>query len=423
VLHGQGELEGHEGILRLARLKMLYHDADDALQAENDLAVALQLLETEAQHTGAPANVAACETVARSAHGVAKRRAELTRDLAQGVSPKELAQKLVQKPSFTSVDRRSNLSLAEYFEEYLDHGRPVIITDYEDRVLSGHSSWGWDEVVDACGEMEVMLSQRYKEARHLWAGLGHAGNPRSLRTWIADIRNGQAGTDAYLMDWGLVGRCSKFLASFNVPKYFVGDLWKRMPFNSSDSRDFFGRHPSLFAGAAGSGGALHVDSYASTFWQFLLRGRKRWTLYALPDELRRTLLYAGVEHEIMPHVPVPGETRTNGTLPLLDVAEEFKVVAEVGPGELMIVPFDVPHMVENIEDVLALSMNVLEDKAVPRLREELNARSCFSGDEALPANLQLLQGEVPPRDVDAIDTPFDSYRSYGPRPVAATGLA
>merc|ERR1719378_1699438 len=133
------------------------------------------------------------------------------------------------------------------------------------------------------------------------------------------------------MDWGLVNRCEELLERLTIPKYFAGDLWKRLDFNSSGATDLFARHPSIFIGRAGSGGSMHVDSHASTFWQLLLRGRKRWTLLALPDALRRVLLYAGVEHEIMPHYPRPGEPLPGDKLPLLAVTEHFKITAEVGP--------------------------------------------------------------------------------------------
>merc|ERR1719265_1533271 len=113
----------------------------------------------------------------------------------------------------------------------------------------------------------------------------------------------------YLMDFGLQGqgRCEALLADIKVPMYFAGDLWKRLRFDSEKTVDLYGRHPSLFIGAGGSGGTLHVDSHASTFWQLLLKGRKRWTLFSLPDLQRKALLYAGVEHEILPAYPGDGE--------------------------------------------------------------------------------------------------------------------
>jgi len=311
------------------------------------------------------------------------------------------------------VDRRANLSALEYIQEYAEKRRPVIITDYAAQLLPGHGSFSWDDMRTECGDMEVYLSQRLSEARHLWAGLGHASEKRPLSTWLDEVTAGRAANNTYLMDWGLAGRCDSFLQQFVIPKYFAGDLWKRLPFNSSGAKDFFARHPSLFVGPAGSGGTLHVDSYASTFWQLLLHGRKRWTLYALPDNLRRTLLYAGVEHEIMPLVPPPGNAAVTGDrLPLLEVAEEFKVQVEVLPGELMVVPHDVPHMVENIEPIMAISMNVADQVAVQRLREDLQARSCFSEDHAIAANLRVLDRAVLPVP-NEVDVPFSEYRTYG----------
>lgn len=407
------ENQGHDALLRLAKLKMLYHPAANLQQATEDVTVAARLLSEPLQPADADTEVKECRGVAESLSKVLEDRKKYTEELRSGVSAKDLAKKLHPQPAFQSVDRRKGLTVKEYFEEYVAKGRPVIITDYADRTLRG-GAWGWEEMVAACGDMEVLISERLDEARHLWAGLGFTNEKQTLAEWIGQVRGGQAPKNAYLMDWGLATRCDNFTQAFNVPKYFTSDLWKRWDFNSSEARDLFARHPSVFVGAAGSGGALHVDSYASTFWQLLLKGTKRWTLYALPDHLRRVLLYAGVEHEIMPLVPLPGRSHDAEALPLLDVANEFKVTAEVGPGELMVVPFDVPHMVENVEDVLAISMNVLHPPATPRLAEDLHARSCFSSDESLAANLRVLSEAPKPQEPAEQDVPYDSYRTYKP---------
>merc|ERR1712113_516644 len=88
--------------------------------------------------------------------------------------------------------------------------------------------------------------------------------------------------------------------------------------------DFFSTSPRVTIGAAGSGCDLHVDHYGGTFWQLLLKGRKRWTVYSLPDKLRRILMYAGADHEIFHMTPPVGQNNNSSHLPLLDVLEEFK---------------------------------------------------------------------------------------------------
>lgn len=409
-LDSQGELEGRDNQLRLAKLKMLYHPSDEPVQGEKDLSAASTIL-AKLNAEEKEARVGECERVAQNMESIAQHRRELTDELKRGASVKDVAKRLVPKPAFTSVDRRAGLSFKEYMEEYVQKKRPVIITDYAERMFGG-GVWGWDEVREACGEMDIYVSERQQEARHMWASLAHGDEKRSLSSFIDGVRAGTAPEHEYLMDWGLAGRCDAFTEKFIVPKYFAGDLWKKLPFDESGAKDFFHRHPSLFVGRSGSGGALHVDSYASTFWQILLKGKKRWTLYALPDALRRTLLYAGVEHEIMPHVPLAGDDRGDA-LPLIDVADEFKVVVEVNAGELMVVPFDTPHMVENVEDILAISMNVLDHVALPRVVEDLRARTCFSSDDALTANLDLVTNNLPQRDLELEDVPFSVYRSYG----------
>lgn len=421
ALYEQKELEEDEHLFQLAKFKMLYHNLSNPEEASSTLYGAEKLLSSleAARHNKEATTmdnfqIAACSATSQRMTRVARERSKLTAEiLAHGKTASEIAARILPSPPFRGVDRRANLSLKEYRDVYLAKGQPVVITDYADKLLG--RPWGWEEMDETCGDMEVIVSERSSEARHLWASLGHSGRNESLGTWIKSVRDGTAPRNAYVMDWGLVGRCNAFLDKFVVPKYFASDLWKTLPFNASGAQDFFGRHPSVFVGAAGSGGALHVDSYASTFWQVLLKGRKRWTLYALPDELRRTLLYAGVEHEIMPIVPASGEKHDPSKLPLLDVADAFKVVFEVSAGDLVVVPHDIPHMVENLEDVLAIAMNVLDDVAVPRLLDDLHCRQCFSSDEAIQANIKVLEQFTKSSSssgTEDSDVPFAALRPY-----------
>eukprot|EP00929_Paragymnodinium_shiwhaense_P059903 TRINITY_DN29968_c0_g1_i3.p1 TRINITY_DN29968_c0_g1~~TRINITY_DN29968_c0_g1_i3.p1 ORF type:complete len:366 (-),score=79.68 TRINITY_DN29968_c0_g1_i3:46-1143(-) len=353
----------------------------------------------------------ACEDFSQKMESILQDRQKLVKRLEKGETPEAIAKDFVPNAAFSSVDRREKLTAKEYFEEYMSKGRPVIITDYSANVLAGEGDWNWVESL--CGDMNVTLVRRSKQAKYQWSGLFRESSAQ-LSKWMSAVKAGEADPELYLMDHGLAGRCDAMMKSVSIPKFFTNDLWKRLPFDRDGTADMYNSHPSLFVGGAGSGGALHVDSHASTFWQLLLEGRKRWTLFALPDYQRRVLLYSGVEHEILHTYPVPPEKPDFEKFPLLAVAEQFKVVAEVGPGELMIVPYDVPHMVENIDNVMALSMNVLEHEAVPRLIEDLTARTCFSSDETLVANLDLLKGQLPPRELDPVDLPFDEFRSYAP---------
>jgi len=417
-LYATGELEGQrDSLIRLAKLHMLYHELDDPAKSAEELEVASQLLSKLIRPRDTDQTLVECKKVAKELSAVVSSREKLTQELRAGGDPKAFAKSLVPEPKFTAVERvEADISSKELHEKYLSKGKPVIVKDYAKRIFANaEKAWGWEEMTAVCGDMDILLSQRQSQARELWGGLAQSGSNRSLASWIEEVRGGTAPKDHYLMDWGLQGRCDKFLEQFVVPKFFTGDLWKRLPFNSSGARDFFGRHPSVFVGPAGSGGALHVDSYASTFWQVLLQGKKKWTLFSLPDYHRRVLLYAGLEHEVMPLFPLPGEVQDTARLPLLAVADEFRVTVDVLPGELMIVPHDTPHMVENLEDVLAISMNTLHRPALARVREDLRARMCFSPEEkAYPANLKVLSRAMEFAEENLeVDLPYADYKSYG----------
>jgi histone arginine demethylase JMJD6 len=38
--------------------------------------------------------------------------------------------------------------------------------------------------------------------------------------------------------------------------------------------------PSLFIGARGTFSPLHIDSFNSNFWMFVVEGEKQWTLFS-----------------------------------------------------------------------------------------------------------------------------------------------
>jgi hypothetical protein len=54
------------------------------------------------------------------------------------------------------VDRRSNLSKKEFKTEYLDKGRPVVITDLSKDLL-GLSKWSFDFFKENYGHLNVPL--------------------------------------------------------------------------------------------------------------------------------------------------------------------------------------------------------------------------------------------------------------------------
>eukprot|EP00747_Dinoflagellata_sp_TGD_P132450 gnl/TRDRNA2_/TRDRNA2_175081_c1_seq1.p1 gnl/TRDRNA2_/TRDRNA2_175081_c1~~gnl/TRDRNA2_/TRDRNA2_175081_c1_seq1.p1 ORF type:complete len:305 (-),score=44.00 gnl/TRDRNA2_/TRDRNA2_175081_c1_seq1:82-996(-) len=283
----QGVLAGNaKEQLRLAQLHIQLAPEAPPVQAARCLDSALKILHELSNLTSPPAQVAVCQNLAQEWKKVVGLQIRAHEDLAKAGESVDTAQLLakeyVPKPTFLAVERRSNLSLAEYRDEYLSKGKPVIITDYAARILGTDGRrWSWSDVKKACGETEIHLVERSELANHRWAGLRPSKLQRTLTAWLDEVRAGKAPNSTYLFDWALVWkkRCEPLMEQLMMPKYFVDDLMKRMRFGGIGSielnvRDFFEGHPSLFVGGAGSGGTLHVDGYASTFWQVLFEGKK-----------------------------------------------------------------------------------------------------------------------------------------------------
>jgi len=142
-------------------------------------------------------------------------------------------------PSFTEVERKSNLTYMEFFEKHAMGRRPVIITDYQNKI--DWFRYGWEDVQRECGSMRIELTRRVKSSG-TWGGLIPAGNS-TVKDWIATIKEG-GGEGRYAFDQSLPARCPKILSNFLIPKYFVADYMYRMPRGNA----FFTNMPSLFLG-------------------------------------------------------------------------------------------------------------------------------------------------------------------------------
>lgn len=128
-------------------------------------ALQLSLWDTRAQLWD---TVAALEATARSSLGTAMAASDMTP---------------VEVEVVGSVDRRSNLSYEEFNRSYSARGRPVIITDYQERLLgisqeklitddSGPQRWSLERLAEprprGCGDV-LAVFHRYTEGAKTWA--------------------------------------------------------------------------------------------------------------------------------------------------------------------------------------------------------------------------------------------------------------
>jgi len=182
--------------------------------------------------------------------------------------------------------------------------------------------------------------------------------------------------DLYLNNAALLDMCDKLLyentlygknQTFQIPTVMGAyDLMQRItlyPFADTSI--------ALFVGTKGTHSKLHLDPSAMGFFQYLVSGRKRWTVYH-PSE--RPYLYSRIFSEsFVPDVLGMDDAAAVSTTstadaflsqryPLLHRTEQvYEFVQE--PGQLVYIPPNCPHAVENLDDGkdlnVGIAMNVL----------------------------------------------------------------
>lgn len=146
------------------------------------------------------------------------------------------------------------------------------------------------------GHKKVTLKRREKYSSE-WARLDPAVDTL-VSDFVSNIENDDESVQGlYLFDWSLPLFAPDLASKVIIPKYFRHDFLKRTSDGNSSRcvpgvavylhiqflslSDALYRHswPSLFVASRGVISDLHVDAFASHFWMFLFKGRKRWTFF------------------------------------------------------------------------------------------------------------------------------------------------
>eukprot|EP01104_Vermistella_antarctica_P015670 TRINITY_DN5198_c0_g1_i1.p1 TRINITY_DN5198_c0_g1~~TRINITY_DN5198_c0_g1_i1.p1 ORF type:complete len:708 (+),score=194.45 TRINITY_DN5198_c0_g1_i1:84-2126(+) len=320
-----------------------------------------------AAHEKALANVKKAQEAQWSAemklkHTRSQRRLN-QQNLRDFLLPKDRS-KLEFKVQLDSVDRRSNLSVKEFYEEYEMKKKPVIITDYLEKIVNA-GTWDLDHIEKVCGDKTVWLARR-EMGSESWGGL-KGGVYTQLTDWIQKVRNGTAESDLYLHDIPLISLCPDMLKSeFAMPKYFAADFLQRIDRRAAREdayKVFVDAWPSLFIGAKSSNSHLHIDSFYSHFWMFLFSGEKHWRFF--PHEER---MFLSEEREKL-HFATDALNPDLEKFPLLGLTHPFD--ANLRAGEMLFVPAGCPHQVYNNEDTVAISGNYVDSSNLEGSIEEL----------------------------------------------------
>lgn len=235
----------------------------------------------------------------------------------------------------SAVDRRSNLSLKEFKEEYLRPRRPVVITDAI-RHWPATSLWTFEYFKQRLGSVVVPV-HRYDDETEF--------TPDSLKQMtLGEYIDGVTTKDwnefpYYLRDnWRLFHTCPSLAQEHDVPSYFFD--WFRFlpPFMRLP-------YPRLFIGPKGAITPLHADIWGTHAWLSQLVGRKRWLLFS-PDQA--AFLYG---------YNVRCEAPDLDKFPLYARARALEAVIE--PGDTIWVPGKWSHWVHSLEAGISITYNYM----------------------------------------------------------------
>mmetsp|Transcript_30325 Transcript_30325/g.76224 ORF Transcript_30325/g.76224 Transcript_30325/m.76224 type:complete len:512 (-) Transcript_30325:6-1541(-) len=255
-----------------------------------------------------------------------------------------------------NVDRRSALTHEQFVREYELPNRPVLIKDV---VPSWPAFTEW--TVDG-------LQERYGEDRFI-AGAVHI----RLRDYFAYARQVHEESPLYIFDKRFAERNPEMAAAYEVPSYFSGDqdLFSLLE-NRPDYR-------WIIMGPARSGSRFHIDPNATSAWNALISGKKKWIMFP-PDSI--------------PPGVIPSDDMGSVTSPLTllewfmnyhsrcdhSVDRHIEFIAEAG--DLVFVPTGWWHLVFNITDTIAITQNyVSEANLVEVLRFLRERKDQISGTE------------------------------------------
>jgi hypothetical protein len=294
----------------------------------------------------------------------------------------------------------------EFERRYTMQRKPVVLSN----VALTTTNWTVDYLVETCGFIDVTQSVKkshnvHEQGNDEWGGLTDFELPIELmtkqrRAILEDeeeddddayalsleqfVALAERLDDLYLHDYSIWKKCA---ALFNdkTPYDPFEQQYFRIPsvIGSYDLLQRIGHSPymyswpSLFIGRKGSNSKLHVDSGATGFWMYLVSGRKRWVVY---DEAERPFLYEAfldssfAANVLMLH-STPNVTYNERVNDFFDVkfpllnrphteSKGYEFVQEAG--QLIYIPPNSPHAVENLDDIVGIAYNLIPRAGVAK---------------------------------------------------------
>ena len=257
-----------------------------------------------------------------------------------------------------NIDRRSSLSLEEFKESYEEMNKPVIITDVIP-TWKAYECWSKDTFREAFKQTAVLVGDA----------------PMKFDAYLKYCDEQEDEIPLYMFDKDFCTKAPQLEGDYSVPIYFQEDLFSFL--GKSDRPDY----RWLIYGPYKSGSTFHKDPNATSAWNAVIFGSKKWIMYpphVVPPGVRQSNDGADVSSPVslMEWMLSFYELRScEGVIPVEFVQRK---------GEMLFVPRGWWHMAINLEETCAITHNYVSKVNLPHVLQFLkspNANILVSGVE------------------------------------------
>ena len=241
---------------------------------------------------------------------------------------------------------------------FLARGEPVVVAGGADACVSDRKDWAPPALAQAlAGASAPLKASDAPRSVDAWAGLGARGQ-RPLAPFLA-----APGSGLYLHDWSLPQHApAALLDTLRTPRWLRGDSLRRCGGAVPSANAW----PSLFVGAPGTRSTCHVDGGALHFAMALVQGGvKKWRVWRRADAPSLFPRFAVSADDVLFDAERAG-------------AAKPRWVVEQKPGDLVFVPSDCPHAVDNDGVTVGIATNFVDGSNV----EAVAAHLADAGDAA-----------------------------------------
>jgi histone arginine demethylase JMJD6 len=278
------------------------------------------------------------------------------------------SQVAVKKPANTPqmVTRRKNVTKKEFRDEHLLPAIPVIL---EDAMRDSPMIYKWtpDLFAERFGDRQVVVSHNRNQKFYRM----------TLRNFVDHCHNventlqGGEQQPLYAHSMLLNRVMPELLQDFTIPDYFLPNWLRRWPLNRLIKDSFCSEKRSaveVFLGPPGAGiGILHQDRYRTHAWISEIYGHKRVWLVS-PEQ----------SHLVYPKPEKPNESYIHSITSLdwdrfPNFAEAQVYIADLMPGDTLIVPSGWWHLAECITVSISMSSNFVNLTNFKKFRKDIAA--------------------------------------------------